>query len=253
MTERRRPFALRWEANERPATGVWRERRKLAEAMRTVIERLIVSDAPEVELREATRRLEQYAEHLTTHPRRRRYAGVAESALARAEAGGVREEGGVRRELPPSEFDALGGGHFDYSPLIGRSNPLSPPIEMLAQEGRVYGRVVFGSAYEGPPGCLHGGYVAAAFDEVLGYAQSLTGNPGMTGRLVVHYRSPTPLHTELAFEAWVERVDGRKIWTRCTLHAGERLCAEAEGLFISIQPGTFEKLIAKRARLEPDA
>jgi acyl-coenzyme A thioesterase PaaI-like protein len=122
---------------------------------------------------------------------------------------------------------------------------------MVARDGRVHGRVVFGSAYEGPPGCLHGGYVAAAFDEVLGFAQSLTGNPGMTGRLVVHYRSPTPLHTELAFEAWVERVDGRKILTGSTLHAGERLCAEAEGLFISIKPGVFKKLIEERGRRDP--
>jgi hypothetical protein len=43
--------------------------------------------------------------------------------------------------------------------------------------------VTFGSAYEGPPGCVHGGYVAAAFDEMLGFVQSLGGNPGMTARL----------------------------------------------------------------------
>jgi acyl-coenzyme A thioesterase PaaI-like protein len=134
--------------------------------------------------------------------------------------------------------------------LIGRSNPLAPPISVRAEDGRVHAEVTFGSAYEGPPGCLHGGYVAAAFDEVLGYAQSLTGNPGMTGRLEVTYRSPTPLHTPLRFEAWVESTVGRKITARCTLHAGDRLCAEATGLFISIKPGTFEKLIAEREKRE---
>ena len=41
------------------------------------------------------------------------------------------------------------------------------------------GRV--GPAYEGPPGCVHGGFIAAAFDEVLGSTQSLSGSPGMTG------------------------------------------------------------------------
>ena len=53
----------------------------------------------------------------------------------------------------------------------------------------------------------------------------------MTGRLEVSYRSPTPLHTPLRFEAWVENVAGRKITAKCTLHAGDRLCAEATGLF----------------------
>jgi len=220
--EKKRFFGQRWEANQRPASGIWAERRRLAAAMRLVVERLTSSDAPADELRAAAERLEQYAEHLATHPRRRRYEGFAESALAE------------------------GGGHFDYSPLIGRSNPLAPPIDVREEEGRVHGEVVFGSAYEGPPGCVHGGYVAAAFDEVLGYAQSLTGAPGMTGRLEVVYRSPTPLHTRLRFEAWVESVAGRKITARGTLHAGERLCAEAMGLFVSIKPGTFERLVQER-------
>src|SRR5262245_5532736 len=173
---------LRWMANEAPVTGVWAERRRLAAAMRSVIERLIASDAPEDELREAAKRLEQYAEHLQTHPRRKRYVGAAESALGLGSAPDLAE---VSR--------AIGPGHFDYSPLIGRSNPLAPPIEVREENGHVKAEAIFGSAYEGPPNCLHGGYVAAAFDEVLGFAQSVTGNPGMTGRLEIHYRSPTPL------------------------------------------------------------
>ena len=237
---KRRPFSVRWEAQDAPVSGVWAERRRLASAMRLVIERLIASDAPEEELRVAADRLEQYAEHLATHPHRKRYEGIAESALARVTEGVPRNEVQI----------AIGPGHFDFSPLIGRSNPLAPPISVRAENGRVFADVVFGSAYEGPPGSLHGGYVAAAFDEVLGYAQSLTGHPGMTGHLEVSYRSPTPLHTPLRFEAWVEHVEGRKITARCTLHAGDRLCAEATGLFITIKPGTFEKLIAAREKRE---
>ena len=61
----------------------------------------------------------------------------------------------------------------------------------------IKGTVTFGSAYEGPPGHVHGGYVAAAFDELLGMTQSLGGMPGMTGTLTVRYRRPTPLRTEL--------------------------------------------------------
>src|SRR5690606_17353993 len=104
----------------------------------------------------------------------------------------------------------------------------------------------FGDAYEGPPGCVHGGYVAAAFDEVLGSAQSLGGRPGMTGRLTVHYRSPTPLRTELRFAGWVDRVEGRKTFTLGTLYAGDRLCAEAEGLFIAIDVRRYMELRRER-------
>ena len=92
-------------------------------------------------------------------------------------------------------------GPFDNSPLMGRANPLAPPVKLqIEADGRVTGTATFGSAYEGPPGHVHGGFVAAAFDELLGLVQIKGGTPGMTGRLTVHYRSPTPLHTELRFD-----------------------------------------------------
>jgi acyl-coenzyme A thioesterase PaaI-like protein len=130
--------------------------------------------------------------------------------------------------------------------MLGRANPLAPPIELRLEDGRIIGRATFGAAYEGPPGCVHGGFVAAAFDEVLGSTQSLSGAPGMTGRLTVHYRSPTPLHTPLRFEGSLESVSGRKILTKGTLWAGDVLCAEAEGLFITIDFAKFAELKARR-------
>ena len=230
-------FRRRWEANLNLATGVWTARRRLASAMRAVIERLITSDAPEAELERAAAQLETYASHLATHPVRKRYVGFAESALADAQA---------------EDAEGAAGGHFDFSPLIGRSNPLSPPITMSADEdGRVTGRVTFGSAYEGPPGCVHGGYIAAAFDEVLGFAETFSNAPGMTAQLNVAYRTPTPLRVEVVFTAKITRIEGRKIFVAGQLHAGERLCAECEAIFISMKAGTYARLVEQRARREP--
>jgi acyl-coenzyme A thioesterase PaaI-like protein len=123
---------------------------------------------------------------------------------------------------------------------------LAPPIELQQVDDHLEGWATFGPAYEGPPGCVHGGYVAAAFDEVLGATQSLSGSPGMTGRLTVSYRSPTPLHERLHFVGRLVNVEGRKILTEGQLHAGDRLCAEAEGLFISMNPEKFAALRAQR-------
>ena len=114
------------------------------------------------------------------------------------------------------------------------------------EDDHIDGRVTFGAAYEGPPGCVHGGYIAAAFDEVLGSAQSLGGRPGMTGTLTIRYRSPTPLHTPLRFEAGVTGVDGRKIFTTGRCFADDVLTAEAEGIFISIDRERVEELLALR-------
>ena len=138
---------------------------------------------------------------------------------------------------------------IDHSPLVGPLNPLAPPIAIAADGTNVTGEVTFGAAYEGPPGCVHGGFIAAAFDEVLGIAQGMSGRPGMTARLTIQYRSPTPLHQALRFVGGIDHIDGRKIFTTGELRvaADDRLCAEAEGLFISMNPAVFERLMQNRS------
>jgi acyl-coenzyme A thioesterase PaaI-like protein len=216
-----------WEHSQEESSK-WAQKRRLADAMRLVIERLVPSNAPEEELRRAADALERYADQLGSHPRLRYVHGFGESATA----------GDV-------------GAFFDQSPMIGLANPLAPPIR-LSQTGprTALGLVTFGSAYEGPPGSVHGGFVAAAFDEVLGYVQSLGERPGMTGTLTVRYRSPTPLHTELRFEAELVRMEGRKIFTRAQVLGGDRVCAEAEGIFVSVARERFQELETLRAERE---
>ncbi len=217
-----------WDTTKATGNEMWRQKRRLADAMRLVIERLVPSNAPEQELRVAAEGLERYAEALKKHPRLKKVMGHAETA----NAGDV-------------------GAFFDQSPMIGLANPLAPPVR-LSQTGEqtAEGAVTFGSAYEGPPGSVHGGYVAAAWDEVLGFVQSLGGNPGFTGRLTVHYRNPTPLHTELRFKGRIVNVEGRKTFTVGEMYAGDMLCAEAEALFIAAKPGRMEELSKARESLE---
>ena len=70
----------------------------------------------------------------------------------------------------------------------------------------------------------------------------------MTGTLTIRYRHPTPLHTELRFEARVARVERRKNFIDGQLYAGDRLCAEADGIFISVDRSRFQKLLETRPR-----
>jgi acyl-coenzyme A thioesterase PaaI-like protein len=199
------------------------EMRRLADAMRRVIERLVATRAPQDELARAASALEAIAESLEGYPKGRLFEGFAESA----------------NSGDPHAF-------FDHSPIIGKANPIAPPLELAVRDGMVHGTARFGSAYEGPPGCVHGGHIAAAFDEVLGMTQSLGGAPGMTGTLTVKYRRPTPLHTDLRFEGELERVEGRKKLTVGRLYAGDELTAEAEGIFISVDFSKIAELYARR-------
>ena len=207
------------------------ELQRTGNALRRIVHRLHGNKAGADDLAPVADELEALADELEQLPSGSLYEGFGEATLGAGD---------------PHAF-------FDHSPMLGRANPLAPPIELWIDGSVLRGKATFGAAYEGPPGCVHGGYMAAAFDEVLGSAQSLGGRPGMTGRLTVHYRSPTPLRSELRFAGRVVKVEGRKTFTEGTVHVGDRLCAEAEGLFIAIDFTKLTKLREERKlRFEAD-
>ena len=134
---------------------------------------------------------------------------------------------------------------FPSSPVIGFANPVAPPVTVQAVDGGLVGTGFFDYQYEGPPTCVHGGVIAMVFDEMLGAANILAGQPGMTGTLTIRYRKPTPLRTPLRLEARFVRRDGRKILTTGTIHHGDLLTAEAEGIFIELVPSRFLSIVAE--------
>jgi acyl-coenzyme A thioesterase PaaI-like protein len=211
---------------------------RIGDAGRELVDRLVDTQAPDGELAVIAAEMEAIVARLRQFEHGRRYDAWAEASTIGAGAG------------PAVDDVTWPNGHLDFSPVVGHANPLAPPLALRVEQvdGRavVVGDVTFGSAYEGPPGHVHGGLVAAAFDEVLGAVQALSGNAGMTGRLSVDYRAPTPLHRPLRFVARIDEVDGRKIHTSAELRAGELLCAEATGLFISVNFSHLAKFQDKR-------
>jgi len=127
------------------------------------------------------------------------------------------------------------GGH----PYTGLANPVSPPITMELVDGVSWGRGRFDAVYEGPPGAVHGGYVAGVFDVVLGLAARAATRAAVTGELTIRYHRPTPLHEDLVFRGWIDVDDGRHLTVRGELHAFEDfLTAEASGTFVATRrPG----------------
>jgi acyl-coenzyme A thioesterase PaaI-like protein len=128
----------------------------------------------------------------------------------------------------------------DHSVFRGAESPLAPPMvpsEATDADGcrLAVGSVRVGRAYEGPPGAVHGGYVAGLFDDVCGGALRFTEGPAVTGRLTVRYRQPTPVDTDLRFEAWIDADRGRRIVVRARCLADGRVTAEAEALFVRVR------------------
>ena len=110
------------------------------------------------------------------------------------------------------------------------------------------GRVTFDYPYEGPPTCVHGGVIAELFDEMLGAANIIAEHAGMTGTLTIRYRKPAPLLTPLEFEARCTGTERRKMFTWGGLYHDGELLAEAEGIFIMMQPGRMLDIVTENAR-----
>ena len=145
----------------------------------------------------------------------------------------------------PPDFRAEAQGFFPTSPVMGIINPVAPPVHLEVVDGvdggfaEIRATVNLGYPYEGPPTCVHGGVIAAIFDEVLGAANMVAGHPAMTGTLTVRYRKPTPLRTDLRLEARCLGRDGRKIRTWAAMYHGDLMTAEAEGIFVEVRPDRF--------------
>ena len=171
-------------------------------------------------------------------------------------AGGA-GEGRRPRQMPdpagdPREF-------FPTSPVVGLENPVAAPVVLQIVDGagggplEVRATACFDFPYEGPPGCVHGGVIAETFDELLGSATIVAGNPGMTGTLTVRFRKPTPLRADLTMEARYLGRDGRKVRAWGAIYHGEVLTAEAEGIFIEVGPAKLlEAAIRDGSAADPE-
>lgn len=202
------------------------------------------------DLAAATRRVIDRVRRSAADPETMRRAAAGLEAIAReleadAHPGpfmqrGLEWAGDLAAPEAPRDFAEF----FPYSPLVGPRNPLAPPARFEIRDGRIFGRVRYGAAYVGPPQSVHGGVIAATFDELLGSTNLVHQVGGMTGTLTVRYRAPTPILEEITLEGWLERVEGRKVFTRGEMRHAGRLTAEAEGVFIQ---GSVERLKATLA------
>jgi hypothetical protein len=181
---------------------------RIADGLRGLIEGAIRLDAPAAEL-----------------------AGLADEVerLARSFAG-HRGERMFPPYNPPREDDL--DPILPYSPVSGRYNALAAPVAFRRDGERVIGEVTFGLAYEGPPRCVHGSVIASVYDQLLAFASIATRRPGPTASLTIEFRRLTPLFVPLRYEAWVDRVDGRKTFAAGRCLAGGEVVSQAAGIFI---------------------
>jgi hypothetical protein len=151
----------------------------------------------------------------------------------------IRTANDVLRSRQPDESQVVrysaGGRPVVWgNAVIGLRNAIAPPLTIHHDDDatRCWSEFTLNSAYEGPPGLVHGGVCALVLDHVLGEAASagLT-KPLFTGTLTVRFVRGTPLG-RLRADAAVERTEGVKSFVSGHLSDGEGITVEAEGIFI---------------------
>ncbi|HZS41215.1 MAG TPA: AMP-binding protein [Polyangia bacterium] len=213
-----------WQLATLEAAGAWGERRRMAAAIRALAERCVAADVAD-------------------DARASDFAAVADAIEAQVKMLDALPSKSTRAGFLDGSYRERRALFMDRGPLIGLSNPLAPPMRLSCEGETAIARVTFGAAFEGAPGYVHGGFVAAAFDQLFGYLGVLVGRPALTASLTVKYRKPTPLAVELRLEGAVDRTDGRKTFVRGRMSAGAELVAEAEGLFVAVGAEWFNALM----------
>ena len=148
--------------------------------------------------------------------------------------------------------DSEGRVYLDHARHIGAFNPCVPEYAIEVDGHRASGKVNFPLAYEGPPGLVHGGFIAVFFDCVMQHHNCDVGSSGKTTSLALRYLRPTPLGTDLRFS--IERAtDGKRITSQARLIDGDTVLCEAEMSAIASDPTRLPMVSPRKSPMTTEA
>jgi len=200
-----------------PEATYWQARQRLASATRALNEKLVNTDIDPELAAALTEKIEGLTAELS---QAQQVDGLVDMAK-RGERGSIDDVMG--------ELVSVGG----------RSHPCSPELLWQEASNRITGTVRFNQAFEGPPGHVHGGWVAGVLDHIMGMTHVRTGHPGMTGGLSVRYLKPTPLNQLIEISAEATEVDEKRTEVKGTMRCGETTTATAEAIFVRVDREKF--------------
>ena len=158
--------------------------------------------------------------------------------------------------VPPDSAPRIGADddgsrrvYLDHATDIGAFNPCFPEYRFDHLDGEIAsGCVDFSLVYEGPPGLVHGGFLAVFFDCVMQHQNCVAGLSGKTRSLQVTFRRPTPVLTQLSFDIARREVDRGITSTARLLFDDEVLCVgEVNTLAMSPEKLTGHRFGKRRA------
>ena len=195
----------------------WQARQRLASATRALNEKLVSTDIDPELAAALTEKIEGLAAELS---QAQQVTGLVDMA---------------KRSQRGTIDDVMG----ELVSVGGRSHPCSPELRWQEASNRITGTVKFSQAFEGPPGHVHGGWVAGVLDHLMGMTHVRTGHPGMTGGLSVRYLKPTPLNQRIEVSAQATELDDKRTEVKAEMRFGETTTAKAEAIFVRVDREKF--------------
>jgi len=131
-----------------------------------------------------------------------------------------------RRYLPTSETCFV----------CGEGNIAGLQARFYVEEDKVKMPLTVAEHHCGYKNVVHGGVVAAALDETMGWAAARAiGRMCVTGDLSVRYLRPVPADVELTVSAWALRAHRRMVQTEGQMNSADgTVYARAEGRFLPL-------------------
>ena len=191
---------------------------RLGAAIRRLSHAAVRHEADMNTMDDTTDTIDSLIAHLGAHPARSR----------------SRDDFGFHEEhLVPDQSPMY--SHIDR-PGSGPGSPHGLDMTIHPRGDRVEATFELGHSHEGAPGRSHGGFVALAFDDLMGFVLVLERVAAYTVELTVRYKAPTPLLTPLVMTCWLTKRDGRKLFIEGELRENRPdapLIASAAALFIA--------------------
>ena len=188
--------------------GDWARRRRLAGAVRDLVERVARVQDGDLDVAEA---------HVQ--------AALEALPLGRTAAQAFRDGDFLDDSRP----------WIDRTAVMGHTNPQAPPLTLTHGEGTSSGTLTLGERFVGAPGLVHGGVIAAIFDQICGTCAVMADLPGLTVELNVRYLKPAHVHLPLTFTATIASHTGRRVLVDGTcMEAGETV-ATCRGTFVTLK------------------
>ena len=118
--------------------------------------------------------------------------------------------------------------------VSGSHNENGMKMKAFFNNSKVVTKYTFDKQFQGGPGVVHGGILSAAVDDLMGYAAVIHKRACVTAKLEVNYIFPVLIEKAYSIEAWISKIDGKKIYAESIIHDQGSIHTETNAMFIDL-------------------